>query len=66
MAEQLLENVDTLFDFRKSRLYQHMHFKEVDSGFLERVKEELLKGFRSDESYRYMEDNMAWKDLIHR
>lgn len=66
VAEQLLENVDTLFDFRKSELYQHMHFKEVDSGFLERVKEELLKGFRSDESYRYMEDNMAWKDLIHR
>ena len=65
VAEQLLENVDTLFDFRKSELYRHMQFKEVEPGFLERVKKDLMQGFRNDEAYSYMAENEAWKNFIN-
>ena len=65
VVEQLLEGVDSLFDFQKSRLFQHMEFSEPEGSVVEVLKEKLLNGFRDEESFGYMKGNMAWEELIH-
>ena len=65
VVEQLLKSVDSLCDFRKSRLYQHMDFREPESSFAENLKKKLLEGFRDEEAFGYMKGNIAWEELIH-
>ena len=65
IVEQLLASVDSLCDFQKSRLFQHMKFDEQESSFTKNLKEKLLEGFRDSESFRYMKGDKAWEDLIH-
>lgn len=65
IVEQLLTSVDSLCDFQKSRLFQHMKFNEQESSFTENLKEKLLEGFRDSESFGYMKGDIAWEDLIH-
>ena len=64
IVEQLLTSVDSLCDFQKSRLFQHMKFSETGSLFAENLKEKLLEGFRNSESFGYMKGDMAWEDLL--
>lgn len=64
VVEQLLQNADSLCDFRKSRLFQHMKFKNPDSSFIEGIKEKLQDGFRDEESFGYMKEFEAWERLI--
>ena len=64
IVEQLLTSVDSLCDFQKSRLFQHMKFNEQKSSFTENLKEKLLEGFRNSESFGYMKGDMAWEDLL--
>ena len=66
IVEQLLTSVDSLCDFQKSRLFQHMKFSETGSLFAENLKEKLLEGFRDSESFGYMRGDMAWEDLLQK
>ena len=66
IVEQLLTSVDSLCDFQKSRLFQHMKFSETGSLFAENLKEKLLEGFRDSESFGYMKGDMAWEDLLQK
>ena len=66
IVEQLLTSVDSLCDFQKSRLFQHMKFNEQKSSFTENLKEKLLEGFRNSESFGYMRGDMAWEDLLQK
>ena len=45
VVEQLLENVDGLYDFQKSKLYMHKKFKDTDGSYLEVIKEKMLESF---------------------
>lgn len=65
IAGELLENVETLGGFAGSRLYEHMDLKmPQDDGFYEKIREELLAGFRDEEAYSYMADNPEWQALL--
>lgn len=64
VVEQLLKSVDSLCDFQKSRLFQHMTFSEPRSSFAENLKEKLLEGFRDEETFGYMKGNEDWETLI--
>lgn len=64
VVEQLLQNVDSLFDFQKSKLFQHMRFNYSDSSIVNGIKEKLLEGFRDEESFGYMRGHKAWEKLI--
>ena len=63
VAKQLLQNVDSLFDFQKSKLFRHMKFNHCDSS-VEEIKEKLMDGFREEESFGYMKGYEAWEKLI--
>lgn len=61
---QLLESVDSLWDFRKSGLYQHMKFTKPDSSFNEGYKEKILNLCRNEEEFGYMKGHKDWETLI--
>ena len=64
VAKQLLENVDTICDFRESRLYQHMEFKTAENPYTREMKENLLTLFRDGEDFSYMKGYEPWEKLL--
>ena len=65
MAKQLLENVDTMGDFRESKLYQHMKFRDTENPYAKEMKKALLEGFRTEEEFSYMNGYEPWDQFIH-
>ncbi len=64
VVKQLLENVDTMYDFRKSGLYKHMKFRDVDETIFDNIKKKLLESFRNGEEFDYMKEYEPWEKLI--
>lgn len=64
IAEQLLNNMDSLCDFRNAKLYQHMKFKQPEGNYIEDLKQKLLDCFRDKDSFFYMKENENWENLI--
>lgn len=62
LIQELLDSIGTIGDFTKSKLYQHMALKTVDSNFSASLKRELLKSLE-DESFNYMQGNEDWEKL---
>ena len=65
VAKQLLENVDTMGDFRESKLYQHMKFRNTENPYAKEMKKALLEGFRTEEEFSYMNGYEQWDQFIH-
>lgn len=63
-AKHILSHLDTISSFSKSRLYEHMEFKEVSSEFKKQLEEKLRKNFLEGEEFYYMRDNKNWKKLL--
>ena len=61
---QLLNNVDSLCDFQKSKLYRHMKFKCMNDSDMQDVKEKLLEGLSGEEELGYMKGYEPWEKLI--
>ena len=38
VVKHLLDNMGTMYDFRKSGLYKHMKFRDIDKAILDGVK----------------------------
>ena len=62
LMQDILDGIETIGDFAKSRLYQHMELKTVSSEFSAGFKQKLLESFR-DESFHYMQGNAYWEKL---
>lgn len=62
IMQDILDSVETIGDFTKSRLYQHMAFKAAGPEFAEGLRKELLESL-GDESYSYMRGNEFWENL---
>lgn len=63
IMDVLLENTDSLLDFTKSRLYEHMKFKESDPKYMDKIHENLLEQFRSDDTYKFVSESSGWNDF---
>ena len=64
VVKLLIDNVGTMYDFRKSGLYKHMKFRDIDEAILDGLKEKLLEGFRNEEEFGYMAGYEPWEKLI--
>lgn len=62
LMQDILDGIETIGDFAKSKLYQHMALKTVGSEFSVGLKQKLLESFR-DESFHYMQGNEYWEKL---
>lgn len=65
VVKHLLDSVDTICDFQKSQLYRHKHFAKVDSSYYEKIRENLLAGFRDEEEFEYMKDYEPWENIMN-
>ena len=61
--ETLISNTDTLMDYMKSDLYEHMGFREVDPAFIESTCANLLKQFAEHERYKDVRKLAGWKEF---
>ena len=64
VVKQLLENVDTICNFQKSRLYKHIKFQDAENPYVEEMKKELIAGFQNEEDFAYMKGYKPWKKLL--
>lgn len=64
VMEEMLSSLEQIGDFRNAPLYEHMEFKEIKEEFLSRLKENLLKCFRDEESYGFLKDDIRWQTLV--
>lgn len=65
-VKEMLETVEHIGDFRNSRLYEHMKFKTVEREFVEKLKENLIKCFRDEETYGFLQKDKRWIELLER
>lgn len=66
VVEQLLENVDSIGDFQKSKLYRHKKFRNADGSYFQEIKEKLLEVFRDEDDFSFMKGYEPWENLIYR
>lgn len=67
VVKQLLENVDSLYDFQKSKLYRHKKFRNIDStSYFKEIKEKLLDGFKDENDFGYMRGYEPWENLVRK
>lgn len=64
LAKGLMSNVAEIGAFRKSPLFEHMHFHEVNPEFLEGLKKQMLDGFRDEETFGWLMEDERWKELV--
>lgn len=62
LMREILDNIETIGDFAKSSLYQHMTLKTVSPDFSSGLRQDLLKSLE-DETFDYMQGNEVWERL---
>ena len=61
--ELLVSNTDTMLDYMKSDLYEHVKFREVDPAFLETMRANTLKRFAEHDMYKAVRKSAGWKEF---
>ena len=56
IQRELIENVESVGSFTDSELYWHLTFKKSESGFYQRMRENLIQ-LMSDDSFDNMRGN---------
>ena len=56
IMSQMLDSVDHIFSFRSSPLYEHMTFKDPQSDFIEKLKNNLISCFQDKETFNFLEE----------
>jgi len=64
IMERMLTNFESIYEFTKSPLYAHMDFKAPSEDYITEIRDNLLEGFRDEETYVYLKGNQRWKDLV--
>ena len=62
--EKVLNNVDHMWGFTKSRLFEHMEFKKVENQFVTDLVKNLKESFADKETYGYLIGDERWENLI--
>ena len=62
--ENVLGSVETIWNFIKSPLYEHMTFKPVKPEFAKEIIVNLKNTMKDEETYGYLAGNERWEKLI--
>ena len=65
LMREILDRIETIGEFSKSRLFQHMTFKAVDPDFADGLRQKLLESL-GDETFDYMKGNEDWDKLFRK
>lgn len=61
--EVLISNIDTLMDYMKSDLYEHIEFREADPLLIATTSANLLKQFAENDIYKSVRESAGWKQF---
>ncbi len=64
IMERMLANLDTVYGFVQSPLYEHMTFKSPREELLTEIRKNLLEQFRDEETFGFLKDDLRWKELV--
>lgn len=64
IMQTMLENIEGIYPYFTSPLYEHMAWKEPRPEFLEELRQGLIKCFQDEETFGYLKDDIRWKKLI--
>ena len=64
IVKEMLDSLDEINGFINAPLYEHMTFREPRKESIEQIREDLLNGFRNDESCGFLKDDSRWQELI--
>lgn len=59
-------SVESIADYTKSPLYEHMTFRTLSGEFVEQIKSNLLEAVQADESLEFLKEDRRWKELLQR
>lgn len=62
--EAMLSGIEEIGNFRNSKLYEHMEFKEMKEENLEEIKENLRKCFQDEENFGFLKNDSRYQKLI--
>ena len=62
LAPKLLSGIEDLTSYSRSRLYEHMEFKELREESKEKMRETLVKCLRDEETFGYMKEDARWQE----
>ena len=65
-AEKMLSSIQGIRNFTESPLYGHVAFKNTESELFtgDKMKQNLIKMFKEDEAFRFMNDNARWQEFL--
>lgn len=63
LAKEMLDAIQDICGFTRSPLYSHMRFRKIEEDYGEMMKEGLLKYFRDEETFHFMEQDERWKKV---
>ena len=63
LMDVLLSKTDTLMDYSKSDLYEHMVFNPMSATFAEMMINNQLKQFLEDDTYKFVKESAGWEDF---
>ena len=61
--EAIIESTDTLLDYMKSDLYEHIEFREADPSFAEMMRTNMLQQFAKNDKYLSIRKSAGWKEF---
>ncbi|MBP5555702.1 MAG: helix-turn-helix domain-containing protein [Lachnospiraceae bacterium] len=61
--ELLISHTDTLTDYMKSDLYEHIGFREVDPSLAETMRAKMLAQFAENDMYKGVRESAGWNDF---
>ncbi len=62
LMREILDSLETIGDFTRSRLYQHMTFKTADPDFSAGLRRKLSESL-GDKTFDYMQGNEEWEKM---
>lgn len=63
LIDSLLSNTDTLMDYMKSSLYEHMTFNEKKPAMLDMMLNTQLTQYCNDDAYQFIRDSKGWEEF---
>ena len=64
IMEEMCAGVEEISSMQQTPLYAHMTFREAREDFLTEMKENLKKGFREDECFAFLKEELRYKKLL--
>ena len=61
ILDSLLSNTNTVMDYTKSKLFEHMTFQEVNPALFQTLRVNTLKHFSEDDNYKFVRESEGWE-----